>query len=541
MRFNADPLTGYLAAYSPDPVECSWLKNLGPVASVPFQDSEAYTFKATEPVLSELWWKGFDFRQIAPFYQWKQRPLIEGKYQPYPEQLDIAAFLTLHNKAYVTSTMRTGKTGGVVLALEYKRLTSDPGVTLVVCPVTVMELVWAKTLRGMSKAQVAILRGSRADRLRQLGEGNPTKYLVINYDGLEVIRDELTATIKRGEITKVVIDEMTAYGNTQTKRWKTANAMFNGMTQVPTIWGLTGTPGADPEAVYGYAKLVNPGQMSYKSLTAWRNAVYYYWGSEPWQRGVRSGAEDLIKRTLQPNIRFVKEEVLPDLPGVSVEHLYVELTSDQREAYELLKVTGRALVEQAKVIKVIKADQKAIILQKLFQISLGHVRADNGQVAVLNAQPRLDMLEKLIKSSANKTVIFGAYINVNEAVTKHLRNRGISAAKVDGTVTGKARDKIFHDFQNNKEPHVLVVHPITTAYGTELSRADKIIFNGPMLSGLHVYLQAIERLSSQKQRASIIKIYNLFGTKEEEIFQSKMNGKASWANCVADSFKQFIL
>jgi hypothetical protein len=531
-RFQANPDVGRVAVYADE--EQDLFNRLAPMSVKPKDPGHIYVYGITDELLAELWWLGLDYRNLAGFYQWKA-PLVEGKYQPFSQQRDAAAFLTLHNRAYNTSTMRTGKTAATVMALEYLRTHGYPGKALIICPLTIMKNVWGDTLTGMVRSQVALLRGSRDERRAALADGCPD-YLIINYDGLDIMKPELTELIKSGQLTKVVIDELTAYSNTRTHRWKVANAMLNGNPQVPVVWGLTGTPATDSEGVYGMAKLVNPSQVNYRTLSGWRAAVHVKWGSEPWQFRDRPEAPQIIHETMQPTIRFVKEMVLPDLPEVEIEDISVSLTEEQVKAYQDIKVMGRAMMNN----KEVTANQKAILLQKLFQISLGHVRATDGQVARLDASPRLEVIERIIGSTSRKTVIFGAYINVNDALVKHLKAKGLSVAKVDGSVTGKTRDDIFSKFQKSNDPRVLVVHPRTTAYGTELARADKLIFNGPMMSGLHIYLQAIERLSSLKQEASTIKIYCIFGLKEEQIFQAKMNHSASWANCVADSFNVLV-
>jgi hypothetical protein len=402
----------------------------------------------------------------------------------------------------------------------------------------------------MAPVGTALLRGSRDERLRALRDGDP-HYLLINYEGLAILEPELRAMVASGEIANVVIDEFTAYGNAQSARWKAADRVINGPagerrgdrgwmpapTAARRVWALSGTPSADVVGAFGYARLVNPRQLLYRSLTSWRHATTDKWGPEPWQYRPRPEAQDIVHRTLQPCVRHVKEEVLPFLPAVRVETVRVGLSAEQLEAHGRLRAAGRALLAGGGEIK---ANNKAILMQKLFQVSLGHVRAQDGRVARLDAGPRLEVLGRLVESTPRKTVIFGAYVNVNAALADWLRARGHSAERVDSSVTGARRDAIFGDFQKERDPRALVVHPRTTAYGTELAVADKIIFNGPMLSGLHVYLQAIERLSSAKQTAAEVRIYCVFGTREEEAFQGRLNGLARWADCVADSFNILV-
>ncbi|MFK3810442.1 hypothetical protein ACI1VO_26990, partial [Escherichia coli] len=72
---------------------------------------------------------------------------------------------------------------------------------------------------------------------------------------------------------------------------------------------------------------------------------------------------------------------------------------------------------------------------------------------------------------------------------------------------------------------VILCHPRTTAFGVELAAADTMVFFGPPLSGDFVYQQAIERMSSLKQKAASCQIIHLSSTWEErKLFTSIHNG-----------------
>jgi SNF2 family DNA or RNA helicase len=535
MIVRGAPSKGLIAVHTTEPRQIALLKSWSPIRYEPFNGGQTFLLQASTETLRKIWWLGGDVQGMAPFYQWP-KPLVEGLYEPMPHQVDTAAFLTLHNRAYVTSTMRTGKTGAVALALEYLRTHGDPGMALIICPVSVMRGVWGQTLDSMSPAPITILRGSAAERRKLLKDAN-SAYLIINYEGVEIVEAELLALLKAGRITKCVIDELTHYGNPQTRRWKAANRLLNGTDKMPIVWGLTGTPGADVLAVYGYAKLVNPQQLHWNTLNGWTNAVKYRYGPEPWQWSDRPEAPEIVRQTLQPNIRYRKEDVLPHLPRVMRQNIIVELTEDQKKAYRALVLQAQALLEDGTVIT---ADQKAALLHKVFQVSLGHVLADDGRVATIDNSPRIKALVDLIQQSANKTVIFGTYISANDALVKRLREKQITVEKIDGSVTGSARDKIFSQFQNSANPKVLVAHARTTAYGVDLAQADQIIFNGPMMAGLHTFLQAIERLSSQKQEALTVSIFNVTATTEEATFQKGLNAGARAADSIADAFNTLV-
>jgi SNF2 family DNA or RNA helicase len=72
----------------------------------------------------------------------------------------------------------------------------------------------------------------------------------------------------------------------------------------------------------------------------------------------------------------------------------------------------------------------------------------------------------------------------------------------------KQRTQIFKDFQQSKDPHVLVIQPQSAAHGVTLTAADTIVWFGPT-SSVETWLQANERINrpSQQNKMTIIKIY----------------------------------
>ena len=82
-----------------------------------------------------------------------------------------------------------------------------------------------------------------------------------------------------------------------------------------------------------------------------------------------------------------------------------------------------------------------------------------------------------------------------------------NVAVVNGEVSSSKRNDIFHNFQNEKNPHVLIAHPATMAHGLTLTAASTIVWYGPVTSN-EQYIQAngrIERIG-KKHVSNIIHI-----------------------------------
>ena len=284
-----------------------------------------------------------------------------GMYKPFAHQVTTSEFLTLHRRAFCFNSQGTGKTGSVIWAADYLMKAKKIRRVLVLCPVSVMGPAWRGDLfRFAMHRRVDIAHSPTREKRRQVIHGD-AEFVIINYDGLEIVADDI---IKNGKFDLIVADEANAYKNTNTDRWRTLAKIIQPHTWV---WMLTGTPAAqDPTDAFGLAKIINPTGVP-KFQGAFRDMVMtqltrFKWVPKP-------GATDTVFSVLQPAIRFTKEECL-DLPEEMHETRDVPLTKQQNKYYfELLK---QQLVVAAG--EEISAPTAAANLSKLLQISC--IRAD---------------------------------------------------------------------------------------------------------------------------------------------------------------------
>ena len=64
---------------------------------------------------------------------------------------------------------------------------------------------------------------------------------------------------------------------------------------------------------------------------------------------------------------------------------------------------------------------------------------------------------------------------------------------VNGQVSSKKPNEIFHNFQNEDNPKVLLAHPATMAHGLTLTAASTVVWYGPITSN-EQYVQANGRI-----------------------------------------------
>ena len=456
---------------------------------------------------------------------------IEGRYPPMEHQIDAAYFKSHHRRAFDLSTMRTGKTGSTMLALEYLFRTQQIQRVMIIAPLSCVRPVWVDALRTTMPRHIAkAVTGTKTQRLKAFG--THADILCTNFESLKLHPEEW----RQFKPDAIVIDECTHYANASSNRSKAIKTFINDI-KPSYVWGLTGTPGYDPLKAFAMSKLINPEAVACKTLYAWRDLTQYRWGQQAWQWKNKDCAPMLIKQALSPAVLFRKDDLF-DLPPVVYIGRQIEQSPAQRKLMDRLREDMRASADSGDTIT---AQQKSVLVSKLMQCACGAVYSDSGETLKLDNTERVNEIMELIGEATGKTVIFSAFTGAIQKLYDDLHSKGVKCAVVDGSTSEKKRTEIFRAFQYEPKGQstvdVLIAHPRTTAFGVELASADMMIFDGAPLSGDFVFGQAVERLSSLKQRAKQITIAQVYScTEERKVFLALIEGQ-SQAAVVADLFK----
>ena len=249
-----------------------------------------------------------------------------GKYEPFDHQRTTASFLTMNRRAFCFNEQGTGKTGSAIWASDFLLKEGIINRVLIVCPLSIMDSAWRNDLFNFAMHRtVDIAYGARKKRQEIINSG--ADYVIINYDGVEIVKEE----IANGGFDLIIVDEATHYKNANSRRWKVLNSL---LTSETWLWMMTGTPAAQsPVDAYGLAKLVNPKTVP-RFFGAFREMVMYKITQFKWVP--KPNAVDVVFNALQPAIRYTKEQCL-DLPEMTYTKREVELTAQQNKYYNELK------------------------------------------------------------------------------------------------------------------------------------------------------------------------------------------------------------
>jgi SNF2 family DNA or RNA helicase len=449
-----------------------------------------------------------------------------GKYKPMAHQIETAAFLTMHKRAFVFSEPGTGKTLSALWAADYLMQRGDVRRCLILCPLSIMQSAWLSDLNNSIIHRSAIIAHHyQASRRIEMVQQD-YEFVIANYDGLNLIADEI---INDGRFDLVIVDEANAYKTMTTKRWKALRSIVGPNTH---LWMMTGTPASQsPADAYGLARLVNPDGVP-KFFTGWRDKVMNKVTQFKWVPKA-SAAQD-VHDALQPAIRFTKEQCL-DLPPVITMTREVALTPQQAKYYNLLK--ERMMVQAAG--ETITAVNAAAGVSKLLQISCGAAYTDDKEVIEFDAAPRLSVLEEILEETTRKVIIFALFRSTIDTIHTHLLKRNITAEVIHGDVPPTKRADIIRRFQNEKDPRVLVMQPQATAHGITLTAADTVVFFGPLMS-VEQYIQCIARADRKGQDSDKVTVIHIQGSPIEKRMFKALEGKVADNTLLTEMFNAEI-
>lgn len=433
-------------------------------------------------------------------------PKLKGLHEPWANQRETAAFLTLNPRAYCLSQVGTGKTDAALFAADYLRRAGYVRKVLIVTTKSTMRSVWANAIHNTFFMQRAVVLHTEAKRRRHL-LAQDFDYYIVNHDGLEILGDKvfdekrrlIDFKFGRDDIDLFIFDEIGEYRNASTMRWAVANKMLQ---PHHWVWGLTATPIPDyPADAYAQIRLVTPTRVS-KHYTTFRQMVMSQVSEYKWRP--RPEAAQIIHGVMQPAIAFTRDQCydMPEtLPPMNRD---ADLTPEQAKHWR--DMANNYATEFASGAR-ITAVNEGVKLSKLLQIACGVVYDKQGGEVVLPCGPRLATLLEAINEGAGKVIVFCPFTSVVDMVAKYLTKHGRHCETITGATASNKRADVFADFQGAPYPNTLVADPGTMAHGVTLTEADTVIWYGTPRSN-NLYEQANGRItrSGQKRVQRIIHI-----------------------------------
>lgn len=456
---------------------------------------------------------------IRYYYKWS------GMYVPFKAQLETAAFLSLHQRAYVLSDIGSGKTMSALWVYDYLRMRKRVNKLLVVAPLSTLERTWGdEVFMHFPHLNAVTLHGSRDKRLKLLAQD--ADIYIINHHGLRVIAKELA---KRPDIDLVIVDELAQCARNQTTDiWKSLNEVINKQCGIRRAWGMTGTPTPnDPTDAWAQCRLMTPETVPpyfnrFRELTM-RQVSTYRWMA-------RDNANDVVQAAMIPAVRFSRDECV-DLPPCMYQTYDVGLTPEQEVAYKSMCNTLAMQSETGEI----RAVNEGVKLGKLLQIACGIIYDKSGNEVSLPVAPRIEQVKQIVAESASKAIVFVPFVSAIHLVADALRAAGYSVGVIHGQVSKNDRDAVFSAFQKSDMLDVIVAQPGAMSHGLTLTRASTIIWYAPITSN-DIYEQANGRITRPGQKHSQL-IANIEGSAVERKLYTRLRNKQKMQGLLLEAIR----
>lgn len=237
---------------------------------------------------------------------------------------------------------------------------------------------------------------------------------------------------------------------------------------------LTGTPVENSLTdLWSQLSFVNPGLLG--DLSFFRREF-----ARPIEKGGDNEQESKLRKIIKPFIlRRTKEMVAADLPPVTEQTVFCDMTEEQMKLYDEEKSFVRNSI--LKSIETEGLEKSAILvlqgLMKLRQISNHPVMAyDDYSSGSGKFETVLQDMESVI-SEGHKILVFSSFVKHLTLYADELARKKISYSMLTGASTN--RDKIVNSFQDDPSNRIFLISLKAGGVGLNLTAADYVFILDP--------------------------------------------------------------
>lgn len=386
------------------------------------------------------------------------------------------------------------------LAVLLQRIKSGPA--LVIAP-TSLGFNWESECRKFAPSLTPkLLRES--DREKLVTNASEGDVIICSY-GLALRESEL---LQKTDWGTLVLDEAQNIKNSNTKTAKEVRKLSAGWKVA-----LTGTPMENHLGeLWSLFRAVSPGVLG-----SWEQFRKKF--ASPIEKENNDERRLALSRVISPFIlRRSKKEVLTDLPERSESNLLIELTQQEQERYDQVRLAAVGDLDQLGSEN-LSTDQRFKVLQlltRLRQIAchVGLIDEDwkDGSSKLRMLMERLEQL----KERGHRALIFSQFTSHLGLIKQACEQAGFTYQYLDGQTTPKARQQRVEAFQAG-EGDIFLISLKAGGTGLNLTAADYVIHMDPWWNPA-VEDQATDRAHRIGQVNNVM-VYRIIakGTIEEQI------------------------
>ncbi len=360
--------------------------------------------------------------------------------------------------ACLADDMGLGKTLQAIMLLQALVDEGKIKRALVICPVSLL-YNWRNELEKFSTLKYGIFYGEE----REIPAD--TQVVLTSYG---LMKKESLGAFAQENFDVIVFDEVQHLKNIRSLGANAARQL-QGKFRIC----LTGTPVENDLAeFYNIMDLCVPG----------------VWGDMSLVRSSSKAKNRLLARkTVKPFIlRRTKEQVLKELPEKIENHVFLDFSPEEREAYQQRLDTVRSQMANPAFTKRYGEVLKSLL--ELRQLCLW--QKSRGSFQSTKVEFLLENLEQLMEEN-HKVLVFSQFTTYLDLIQDKIRERGWKHARIDGSQTVKKRAEQVESFQNG-DARVFLISLKAGGVGLNLTAASYIFLMDPWWNPA-VERQAVDR------------------------------------------------
>lgn len=406
-------------------------------------------------------WRDTGWRDAAP--------RCDGPRAPFDHQRTMASAAYWLDGVYFNADPGTGKTRASLEAMAQRVRDGSVDVVLVLCPrragKTWQDEVpcWTPDLRVERLTSGTVK--ARAERIERATRGT---VLVLNVDVLRHCKKAIDTLTRRAKVG-LIADEAHKFKNPTAERTK---ALLDLAPRFAARILMSGSP-----VLQGVQDVWSQWYGVDLGLTFGANFVQYrreFLEENPYDMSLkaRAGAEVAVGQRMRRRGVRIEKSVLKDLPPKLYKTAECDLSPEQARAYEAMAETLVAELDaEAEDGRVAEASNQLVRIMRLTQITSGWVKLADGTVHAFDKNPKLDMLEEMVRELPRGTscLVWARYNFDIDAIARRLAD--LHPSIIRGGMTDAESDHAQDRFQRG-ETRVLIGNQKAGSSSLNLQRAS---------------------------------------------------------------------
>lgn len=466
-------------------------EKIASVFPVQKRDSEIVVpFTVRNQVQLKLW--GYDVPNYMDGYDWRCRfPL-------WQHQVEMAIHMANHDRTWVLSEPRTGKTLAAISAVHRMMLTGDLKRVLVIAPKTILRSSWEREWAWVNPGERVYVADKPVKQLNAAlrEQSHIYRVYIINTDKVK-FADGLFDQ----PWDLIIADEASKFKHQSSDRSRALRALLKRPST--RFWPMTGTPvSTAPTDVFHVGKLVNSENFP-RYFGQWRDRVMVQVGFNWYPK---AGWKTTVAQAVQPSIRIRRQDCF-DVPPITYTIQKVDMTPEQnRNVTNMIKHQRTVLASGVEVNPV----HKAAAIQKVFQLAGGVVYAEDGQSRVLTTavRKRCTAVMDAQAEAGGKVIVVCPYEDMHTTYVKLLGEMSkTDVLSIRGKTSTGDRLKVQDRFRDDDAVLYIVAHPEPIQFGVNASKANTTVWISPRATP-EQFVQTNDRMfaevSQHKQKLDVI-------------------------------------